>query len=89
MEQMNVSIFKEARDIARNCRDATRRDILRERTDLAQESYDLFKVAPSRQNMSNLVNTWTRMLLAIDAIPPVVDDPTPAGRMADPAVRAA
>lgn len=86
---MNASIFKEARTIARHCRDATRRNILRERTDLAQERYDLFKVEPSRFNMVELVNAWTRMLLAIDAIPPIATDPENAGRMADPAAQAA
>jgi len=81
---VSVSVFKEAREIARACTDATRRHILRARIDACAEGYDLFKVSPTRDAMQNLVATWTRMLQAIDAVAPMGDDPTPAGRLHQP-----
>lgn len=79
-----VSVFREAREIARACTDAPRRDILRSRVDECQAVYDLFKIAPTREAMQELVARWTLLLQAIDAVGPLGGDPTPAGRLAQP-----
>lgn len=85
MEQVkNASMFKAARLIADNCNDRTRSALLRARVDACQEAYDLFKIVPSQAHMELLIGTWTRMLIAISAVPPLGGEPTGAGRLRAP-----
>lgn len=89
MEQVTnvsrTSMFKEARAIADSCKDAPLRDLLRARVDLCRAEFDLFVVNPSQTNMECLVASWTRMLLAVNAVAPMGGEPTNAGRVRAPA----
>jgi hypothetical protein len=82
------NVFKEGRLIARHCVSAERRDILRARIDECKQDYDVFAIAPTRNGMLGLVASWTRMLMAMDAIGPIGTPDDPAGRLDKPAERA-
>lgn len=78
------NVFKEARLIARHCVSLERRDILRARIDDCKEHYDIFCLSPTRNGMLELTASWTRMLLAIDAVGPIGTPDPPAGRLPAP-----
>jgi hypothetical protein len=89
MDQLNGarkhgSIFREVRDVASNCKDETRRDILRGRIDLCRADFDLFVISPTQAHMQDLVASWTRLLMAIAAVAPIGGNDPPAGRMERP-----
>lgn len=78
------SVFKEARAIIQSCTDKPRRDILRDRVDECKEVFDRFAISASKDDMVELIGTWTRMLQAIDAVAPLGGDSSPAGRLSAP-----
>jgi hypothetical protein len=80
----NASMFKAARAVADNCKDKTRRDILRARVDLCRADFDRFSVSASQVDMEQLVASWTRMLLAVAAVDPLGGEPAGAGKVPVP-----
>lgn len=84
------NVFREARLIARHCIFPERRENLRQRVDECKEHFDRFSISASREDMLSLVASWTRMLLAMDAVGPFLGDPPESGgRMPVPAQHAA
>lgn len=75
----NENVFREAREIARWCIFPERREQLRQRVDECKEIFDRFNISASREDFSELVACWTRMLLAIELVGPWVDGPSPRG----------
>lgn len=75
----NENVFREAREIARWCIFPERRDLLRARTDECKEVFDRFNLSASREDFQELVGVWTRMLQAMDAVGPFVNNPAPCG----------
>lgn len=79
------NVFKEARSIATHCLNAKWRDLLRDRTDECFDTFNRFNISGSRDDFTELVARWTRMLHAMDAASPWVGgiDPT-GGRLPAP-----
>lgn len=77
-----MSLFKEAREIARACTDKDKRVMLRERCDEAKEAFDRFAITAAVPDMEVLVARWSRLLLAIELVGPMPSgDDTSAGRL--------
>lgn len=77
-----MSIFKEARLIARHCTDKDKCHALKTRTDTAQAAADMFHLNPCRGTMEELVGAWTRFLIALNAVGPYGGgDGSGAGRL--------
>jgi hypothetical protein len=75
----NENVFREARAIASHCIFPSRRDILRQRVDECKEVFDRFNISASREDFTELVGRWTRMLQAMDAVGPYIGGPAPGG----------
>lgn len=67
------------------CLNTPVKERLKDRTDECKEIFDRFNISASREDMQQLVATWSRMLLAMDAAGPWVFGPsTPGGRLPVP-----
>lgn len=55
------------------------RDNCRERADACKEIFDRFNISASREDFRDLVASWSRLLLAMDACGPYVGPPTLTG----------
>lgn len=80
-----MNLLREAREAAVKCPDLTKRRILRERTDALQDILGQFAISVSREDMLTLVGAWSRVIIALDALPPLPEHGPKGGRQSIPA----
>ncbi len=75
-----MSLLKEATDAARACTDARKRKALQERTDELRDAFGRFTISCNRADMLDLVATWSRVILALNSLPPLPEHGPNGGR---------
>ncbi len=70
---LEMNLIKEARNAALFCNDYTKRVTLQRVTDELHDVFGRFTVSCSREDMTDLVAAWTRVILALNDLPVLVD----------------
>lgn len=84
-----MNFIKQARDAARACTDRAKRERLQACTDDLHAAFGRFTVSCGKQDMLDLVGSWTRVAWALDALPPVPEHGPAGGKVAVPKAEAA
>ncbi len=84
-----MSFIKHARDAARICTDRQKRETLNRCTDDLHDVFGRFVVSCSKQDMLELVGAWTRVVWALEALPPLPEHSPAGGKVAVPKSEAA
>ncbi len=79
-----MSLLKEATEAARACSDTRKRKALQERTDELRDAFGRFTISCNREDMAYLVAAWSRVILALNSLPPLPEHGPNGGRMAAP-----
>ncbi len=64
-----TDLIKEGRAAASFCNNSDRRALLHRLTDEVQDTFGLFAVSCSREDMERLVAAWSRLILALNELP--------------------
>ncbi len=70
---IETNLIREARAAALVCTDYTKRVTLQRVTDELHDVFGRFTVSCSRADMSDLVAAWTRVILALNDLPVLID----------------
>ena len=65
-----MNLLKEATEAARHCFDYQKKAALVHYTSELRDVFGRFTISCSREDMSDLVGAWTRVLLALNNLPP-------------------
>lgn len=66
---MGMNLIDEATEAARRCRDYQKKAALVHYTNQLRDTFGRFAISCSREDMSELVGHWTRVLLALGELP--------------------